>query len=710
MIGKTVSHYRILEKLGEGGMGVVYRAEDTKLKREVAIKFLPPHIATGKDERKRFKIEAQAAAALNHMNIATIHTIEEADEKLFIVMEYIEGKELSELVAVTHANAPLQIDDICNYATQIAEGMQVAHKNAIVHRDIKSSNIMITNEGQVKIMDFGLAKVLGGIQVTKAGTTLGTTTYMSPEQFQGKEVDHRTDIWSFGVILYEMLTGQVPFKGDYEQAVIYSILNEDPKSIMEFREDTPPRLTHIVGKSLQKNPIDRYQTTKDLIEELKAIDKSEPSVQEQQFVPTVAVLPFANMSVDKEQEYFCDGIAEDVLNDLTQLEGLHVVARTSSFAVKGKDQDIREVGMKLGAHTIVEGSVRKAGNRLRITVKLINVADGYHLWSERYDRELEDVFAIQDEIAKNIVQSLKIKLSKREKRALAKTKTQDVQAYDFYLRGRTFFHQGRRKSIEYASEMFNRAIKEDPGYTLAYAGLADCYSYLFMYFEKERENIERSVAASKKALGLDPELAEAHAARGLAVSLDRQYDEAEKEFDKAIELNPKLYEAYYFYARTCRQQGKVEKAVRLFEKAGEVRPEDYQAPMFVASAYRKLKLPEKSEAANRRALELADRHLQLNPDDARALYLGAGALTELGEVEKAIEWGKRAIAIDPDDPRVLYNVACIHSLTGKIEQALDYFEKAIESGYASREWIDNDQDLDPIRHHPRFQEALKKLN
>jgi serine/threonine protein kinase/Flp pilus assembly protein TadD len=710
MIGKTVSHYRILEKLGEGGMGVVYRAEDTKLKREVAIKFLPRHIAASDEERNRFKIEAQAAAALNHINIATIHTIEETDEELFIVMEYIEGKELSELVAATYANAPLQIDDICNYAIQIAEGMQAAHKKAIVHRDIKSSNIMITDKGQGKIMDFGLAKVLGGIKVTKAGTTLGTTTYMSPEQCQGKEVDHRTDIWSFGVILYEMLTGQLPFNGDYEQAVIYSILNEDPKSIMEFRENTSPRLTHIVEKSLQKNPIDRYQTTEDLIEELKAIDKSEPSVQEQQSVPTVAVLPFANMSADKEQEYFCDGIAEDILNDLTQLEGLHVVARTSSFAIKGKDQDIREIGRKLGAHTIVEGSVRKAENRLRITVKLVNVADGYHLWSERYDRELEDVFAIQDEIAKSIVQTLKIKLSNREKRALGKAKTQDVQAYDFYLRGRTFFHQGRRKSIEYACEMFTRAIKEDPGYTLAYAGLADCYSYLFMYFEKGRENIERSAAASKKALGLDPELAEAHAARGLAVSLDGQYDEAEKEFDKAIEFNPKLYEAYYFYARTCRQQGKIEKAVQLFEKAGEVRPEDYQAPLFVASAYRKLKLPEKSEAAHRRALELADKHLQLNPDDARALYLGAGALTELGEVEKAIEWGKRAIAIDPGDPRVLYNVACIYSLTGKIEPALDYFEKAIELGYASREWIDNDQDLDPIRDHPRFQEALKKLN
>ena len=426
--------------------------------------------------------------------------------------------------------------------------------------------------------------------------------------------------------------------------------------------------------------------------------------------PSIAVLPFINMSADKEQEYFCDGIAEDILNDLTHLEDLYVVARTSSFAFKGKNQDIREIGIKLRAHTVVEGSVRKAGNRLRIIAQLINVADGYHLWSERYDRELEDVFAIQEEIAKNIVRALKIKLSKREKHALRKVKTQDVQAYDFYLKGREFFHLGRRKNIQFASEMFTRAIKKDLDYALAYAGLADCYSYLFMYSEKKQENIERSVAASKRAIELDSELAEAHAARGLAVSLSMQYDEAEKEFDKAIRLNPKLYEAYYFYARTCRQQGKIEKATLLFEKAGELRPEDYQAAVFLASAYKKLNLPAKAETAALRAIELVEKHLRLNPDDARAWCLGGCKLMALGKVEKAIEWAKRAHAIEPDDPGVLYNAACIYSLAGKIEKALECFEKGIDSGFASLEWINNDLDLDPIRDHPRFQKALKKLN
>jgi adenylate cyclase len=437
----------------------------------------------------------------------------------------------------------------------------------------------------------------------------------------------------------------------------------------------------------------------ELNKEVKSPDKS-----------SIAVLPFTNMSADKDQEYFCDGIAEDILNDLTHLEDLHVVARSSSFAFKDKNQDIREIGMKLGAHTIVEGSVRKAGNRLRITAQLINVVDGYRLWSERYDRDLEDVFAIQEEIAKNIVRALKIKLSKREKRALGKVKTQDIQAYDFYLRGREFFHQGQHKNIQYASEMFTQAIKKDPDYALAYAGLSDCFSYLFMYFEKKQENIERSVAVSKRAIELDPELAEAHAARGLAVSLSMQYDEAEKEFDRAIKLNPKLYEAYYFYARTCRQQGKIEKAALLFEKASEMRPDDYQATIFLVSAYKELNLPAKAEKAAHRAIELVEKHLRLNPDDARALYLGGSILITLGEVEKAINWAERAHTIDPNDPRVLYNMACIYSLAGKIERALDCFEKAIESGYASLEWIENDLDLDPIRNHPRFKKTLKKLN
>jgi len=426
--------------------------------------------------------------------------------------------------------------------------------------------------------------------------------------------------------------------------------------------------------------------------------------------PSIAVLPFTNMSTDSEQEYFCDGIAEDILNDLTHLKDLHVVARTSSFAYKGKNQDIREIGAELRAHTIVEGSVRKAGNRLRITVQLVDVENGYHLWSERYDRELEDVFDVQEEIAKNIVRALEITLSKKEIDALEKVKTQDFHAYDLYLRGREFFNQGQHKSIRYASEMFTHAIEKDVNYALAYAGLADCYSYLFMYFDNKEKNIQQSMVASTKAIELDPGLAEAHTARGLAVSLNMQYEEAEKEFDRAIELNPYLFETFYFYARTCRQQGNIEKAAFLFERANEIRPGDYQIPVFLASAYKQLNCPNKVEANAHLAVELIEKHLRLNPDDARALYLGGGVLITLGKREQAITWAKRARDIAPDDSRVIYNIACIYSLAGRIEQALDCIEIAIDSGYASLGWIENDSDLDPIRNQSRFQEAIKNLS
>ena len=425
---------------------------------------------------------------------------------------------------------------------------------------------------------------------------------------------------------------------------------------------------------------------------------------------SIAVLPFMDMSQEQDQEYFCDGMAEELLDALTKIMDLRVSARTSAFSFKGQQQDIREIGNKLNVAMVLEGSVRKAGNRLRITAQLINVADGYHLWSEKYDRELKDVFAIQDEIAEHIVGALLIILSPKEKRALGKAPTVDVEAYDFYLRGRKFFYEFRPKSLGFAVQMFTRATKIDPDYALAYAGVADSYSFLYTYWQPTDENLLQAEEASGKALELDPELAEAHEAHGLALSLSKRYKEAEKVFETAIRLNPKLFEAYYLYARTCFAEGELDKAARLFKQAHEVRPEDYQAPLLLGGLYSGMGLENEAELTNRQGLETVKQHLDLNPDDARALYLGASALIRLGERDQGLEWARRALAIDPEDPAILYNVACNYSLAGEVEEAIDCLEKARVAGSASKAWIEHDSALDPLRSHPRFQALLAGMS
>ncbi|MEE9246248.1 MAG: tetratricopeptide repeat protein, partial [Gemmatimonadota bacterium] len=359
--------------------------------------------------------------------------------------------------------------------------------------------------------------------------------------------------------------------------------------------------------------------------------------------------------------------------------------------------------------TVLEGSVRKSGKRLRVMAQLVNVADGYHLWSQRFDSQLDDVFAIQDEIAENIVKALRVVLSDEEKRAIEKAPTENVEAYEYYLRGRQFLHQFRRTSIQFARRMFERAIEVDPNYALAYCGVADCCAFVYMYWDGSKANLEGADAASRKALELDSELAEAHASRGLALSLSRQYDDAQREFETAIRLNPKQYEAHYFYARACIQEGRLEKAVQHYEEASRVRPEDYQALLLMQGPLHGLGRHEEAQAALRRGLEVAEKHTKFNPDDARALYLGASALIQLDQREKALEWAKRAYAIDPSDPAVLYNVACVYAFGGLIDEALDCLDQAIENGFAHREWIDNDTDLDPLRSHQRFQALRQKL-
>jgi TolB-like protein/Flp pilus assembly protein TadD len=424
---------------------------------------------------------------------------------------------------------------------------------------------------------------------------------------------------------------------------------------------------------------------------------------------SIAVLAFVNMSNDPDNEYFSDGIAEEIINTLTKVKALRVASRTSAFAFKRKSEDVGEIGRTLKVNTVLEGSVRKAGNRLRIAAQLIDVAHGYHLWSERYDRQLEDIFAIQDEIAENIVRALRVVLGEDEKRAIEKAPTENVQAYEYYLRGRQFFHQLRRTPLQYARRMFDRAIEIDPNFARARAGIADCCSFLYMYWDSSKANLDGANASSRKALELDPESAEAHTSRALALTLRRQYDEAREEFEAALRLNPMLFEAHYFFARACLIQGKLEEAVTRYRDAWRVRPEDYQAIFLSADPLIKLGRRDEALEAARQGLQVADAHLDLNPDDARAWYLSAAALMRLDQRDQALERARRAYAIDPEDAGLLYNLACIYAAGGSTAEALDHLDKAIQNGFGQREWLENDSSLDPIRDEPRFQALLRKL-
>jgi adenylate cyclase len=425
--------------------------------------------------------------------------------------------------------------------------------------------------------------------------------------------------------------------------------------------------------------------------------------------PSVAVLAFSDMSPERDQEYFCEGISEEIINSLSQVKNLRVASRTSAFVYQGRSEDIRKIGRHLGVEAVLEGSVRKSGNQLRISAQLINAADGCHMWSERYDRELKDVFAIQDEIARSIAATLQLTLTEGESEALAKVPTADLVAYDYYLRGKQFFYQYKGKGVEFALQMFSQAIESDPVFARAYAGIADCCSFLYMYAGSHLHHREKADSASRKALDLAPDSAEAWASRGVALSLKGDYEEAEKAFLTAIRHDARLFEAYYFYARAAFAQGKPEKAIELYEKASRVNPHDYQAPLLVAQIYSDLGRRQEAGASRLRGIQIVEARLKFNPDDSRALYMGANGLVGLGKREEGLEWANRALMIDPDEPMVLYNVACIQSLAGRVEEAIESLERAVRHGLTQRGWIEHDSNLDPLRSHPRYAALLKLL-
>ena len=722
MVGRTLGHYRIEGKLGSGGMGEVYLARDLKLDREVALKVLPAEMAANPQRLQRFEREAKTVATLNHPNIVTIFSVEEADGVRFLTMERVVGQPLDGRITP----GGMAFRPFMEIARPLADALAASHEKGVVHRDLKPANVMVGDDGRVKVLDFGLAKLQEPERpdslsdaptqgLTREGTIVGTVPYMSPEQLQGRGIDHRSDLFSLGVIYYQMLTGKRPFHGGTSAETISSILRDTPHPVNEINVTLPNHLGRIVRRCLNKDPNERYQTARDLALDLKEL-KQEISDTERANVNSIAVLPFANMSPDPEQEYFCEGIAEELINGLGRIKNLRVASRTSAFQFKGTKHDIREIGERLNVEKVVEGSVRKSGSQIRITAQVVNVADGYRLWSERYDRKLEDIFAIQDEIAESIVRALEVTLSPKERRAIQNVATRDVEAYDFYLRGRKSFWEWRHTGWTQARQMFERAIKLDPNYALAWAAIADCCSFTFTYADRSEKERLLAEEASRKALQLDPDLAEAHAARGMVLSLSENNEQAAVHFEKAISLNPRLYEAHYFYARASVVQGQYAKAARLYEQAMEVRPEDYQVPLLLPQVYRSLHRLADEQAITRVGIEKAKRHLEMNPDDPRALYLGGGALAKLGTAEKneaMVEEGlrmvNRTVELSPEEVGVLYNVSCIYATLGRADEALTLLERAVRNGYNHLAWLETDSDFDSIRDHPRFKALVKTV-
>ncbi|MDP6606300.1 MAG: protein kinase [Dehalococcoidia bacterium] len=548
--GAKVGPYQIEAKLGGGGMGVVYRAMDTRLDRPVALKFLPPDLTRDDAAKARFVQEAKAASALDHQNICTIHEIGETDDgQLYLVMACYDGATLKERID----DGALTAADALDIAIQAVEGLVEAHRAGMVHRDIKPANLMVTSSGLVKILDFGLAKLVGSEGITQTGMAMGTVAYMSPEQLQGHEVDQRTDIWSLGVVAYEMVTGERPFKGEQLQAVSLGVLQQEPTAVTSVRAGVPAEVERVVARALSKRREDRYQTSADLLSELRgvkrALDSGSAAARTADATPSIAVLPFASMSADPENEFFADGITEDIINALTQLDGLRVAARTSAFSFKGKSPDISEVAAKLKVKTVLEGSVRRAGNRLRVTAQLINAADGYQIWSERYDRDLEDVFAIQDEIATKIAERLKVTLTGPADAPLVKPQTDNLEAYQLYVKGRASLYR-RGRGIARALDCFKQSVTLDPNYALAWAGLADAQTTLGFYgMEPPADVFPKAKEAAVRAVALDPDLAEGHNAMAcIALVFDRDWSTSEREFQRALELNPSYVQARCWYA------------------------------------------------------------------------------------------------------------------------------------------------------------------
>ena len=732
--GQTVSHYKILEHVGGGGMGMVFKAQDLKLGRTVALKFLPPELTRDPESKQRLIFEARALSSIQHKNICVVYDIDETDDAVvFISMEWLEGETLTRKIEA----GPLPINEIAHIASQLAQGLAKAHAKGFIHRDIKPANIIIVEDRTVKILDFGLAKVIGRGHLTKEGTTLGTVAYMSPEQTNGQTVDLRTDIWSLGVVLYEMITGQRPFTADYDQAVMYAILNAKHRPVSGLRADIPAPFEQIINRCLEKVPAARYPDAGALVEELRRIEDGS-TVSRKATTKSIAVLPFADISPEKDNRYFSDGLTEEIVAKLSRLRGVKVLSSTSVMHYERAGKPMKQIAAELGVQFVLEGSVRKHGSDLRITTQLVDADQDTSLWGETYNGTMDQIFDIQENVATRIVKALRVRLTPDEKRNLKHRGTENTEAYQLYLKGRFFWNKRSGDGLRTAIRYFEEAIEKDSRYALAWAGIADSYNLLSDAGGISRkETYPKARAAVERALELDDQLAEAHTSLASLLMLNEwDWQNAEKQFKSAISLKANYATTHHWYAEYLSFQGRMEEALEQISRAVELDPlspaiiKDKGMLLYYARDYSG-------------AIEYARKALELDPHFASVhrllslAYQGKGMFTEAiaenhrwgeltgNELETAIALaqchsaaGNRDAAlaiIEKLDPTVFpggnlfRGIALVYAALGEIDLAFVWLEKAYERRAEALCNTKTDPKLDPLRRDPRFAGLLKRI-